>query len=358
MKTTIKIIGLLSITILFLFTSCRTEETQFEQAPENQILVADSPVAKLMQRTSTNDGSNDNIIDNSNCFNVQLPVTVTVNGTEMIINTEADFAAIESIFDEFDDDNDDIQITFPITVILADFTEIILNNASQLDSLSDTCNGENESDDDIECIDFQYPITASIFNSNNELINTVTINNDHDMHDFLEDIDVDTIVNVDFPITVIIPDGSLITINNFTELAAAIETYKDTCDEDDDNDYNDDDCDNCTSSQVDGILTGCTDWTVDKLELNDVNHLEDNYVGYSFVFSNDGTITVTEGANTFAGTWSTSGTGNNILITIDIPALTDFNNTWNVHEVEQEAGESKVDLRLGDDRLRFESTCI
>ena len=42
---------------------------------------------------------------------------------------------------------------------------------------------------------------------------------------------------------------------------------------------------------------------------------------------------------------------------INVSGLNDFNNTWNLHEVEQEPGEVKVDLRLGDDRLRFEINC-
>ena len=70
----------------------------------------------------------------------------------------------------------------------------------------------------IECIDIQYPITALVFNQNNELIETVIINSDEELFEFLEDIDEDTIVTFDFPITVILWDGTTVIINNLTEL--------------------------------------------------------------------------------------------------------------------------------------------
>jgi len=77
-----------------------------------------------------------------------------------------------------------------------------------------------------------------------------------------------------------------------------------------------------------------------------------------FNFASDGTITVTENSNTITGTWSTSGTGNNIDFTIEIPSLTDFNGTWNLHEIEQESGETEIEFeKANDDELSFKSNC-
>ena len=346
----------MTLIVLILFTSCRTEETELIEGPQDETLNANSNVATLMQRTATNDGSNDNIIDESNCFNIQLPVTVIANGTEITVNTEDDYDLIEDIFDADEEDTDTLEIIFPVTIILTDFTEVVINDMAELNSYSANCNGENESDDDIECIDFLYPITASVFNTNNELIDTVTILNDHDLYDFIEDLNEDIIVSIDFPITVILPDGSSLSINNLTELENTIETYEDDCDEDDDYDYNDDDCDNCTPQFLTDILTGCSDWYVDKLE-RDNNDLEDNYIDYFFNFSSDGTLTVDTPTYTYNGTWSASGTGNNITVVINIPDLPDCNANWILHEVEQYPGETSVDLRVGDDRLRYEADC-
>lgn len=356
MKSTQKILTAFILFAFVLLNSCRTEEMEIINPPEDDTLFANSTVASLMQRTASNDGSNDNIIDNANCFNIQLPVTVFVNGLEIIVDSEADFDTIEAIFDELDDDDDTISIQFPITIILADFTEVVINNSSEFEAFSDNCNGEDEYDDDIECIDFQYPITASVFNSSNELIDTVTILNDNQLYDFIDDIDEDDIITIQFPITVVLSDGATIVINNLAELENTINNFEDDCDEDDDYDYNDDDCNNCTDTQLTTILTDCSNWMVDDLERNDTD-LEDNYTGYLFNFSSDGTITVTFGNDNFSGTWSATGTGNSIAVTIDIAGLPDFNDTWNLYEIQQEPGETKVELRIGDDELEFESDC-
>ena len=118
-----------------------------------------------------------------------------------------------------------------------------------------------------------------------------------------------------------------------------------------------DDCNNCSVSQLTDVLTACSGWYVDKLELND-NDLEDNLEGYSFDFSADGTMSVTWNNNTYSGTWAASGSGNNIQVVITISDIGDLEATWTLHEIELENGESKVDMRIdGDDRLRFKNDC-
>ena len=87
-----------------------------------------------------------------------------------------------------------------------------------------------------------------------------------------------------FPIDVVLADGTDISIASLSQLEEVIDNAKDSCDEDDDFDYNDDDCDNCTTNQLADLITGCTNWTVDKLERNDQD-LEDNYAGYQFNFA-------------------------------------------------------------------------
>jgi hypothetical protein len=348
-----KIIVLIVFSVL-IFSSCRVEDINVD----TKFLRNNSTVANLMDNTSLNDGSTDNIIDNANCFTVKLPVTVIANNIQVIVNTEADYAAVETIFDASDVDTDTLEIIFPITIILSNFKEEIVTNQSEFENFRSTCNGENEFDDDIECLDFNYPITGSIFDTVTNQTNTFTINSDKELHTFLEDLDNDDVVSINFPITVILFDGTVVNIADLDQLETIIDNAKDDCDEDDDFDYNDDDCVGCSTNQLETLLTGCTDWTVDKLELSNVK-LEDNYIGFTFNFFNDGTITVIDGATNHSGTWSSSGTGQNITVIVNIPTLPDFNANWNLHEIEDFPGQKKVDLRKngGDDRLRFETPC-
>ncbi|MEH6535691.1 MAG: hypothetical protein V7719_04815 [Psychroserpens sp.] len=357
MKAITKITLILLFSSVMMFTSCRTEETEFIETPPEDVLAPNSTVANLMQQTASNDGSNDNILDYANCFNIQLPVTVTANSIEVTINSESDYDIVESIFDEFDDDADTLTITFPITIVLTDFTEVIINNNGELNNYAMTCSGENIDDDDIECIDFVYPITASIFNINNELISTEIFTNDNELYNFIDDISDDDIISINFPISVILSDGSQQQIGSLSELENTIENAQDDCDEDDDFDYNDDDCNLCSVEELESILINCSDWIVDKLERESINY-DDAYYDYDFNFFSDGSITVEWNTTMVNGTWSTSGSENNITVIINIPALQLCNNNWNLHEVENNGSETKVDLRVGDDdRLRYENTC-
>ncbi len=343
---------------LFLtLTSCRTEDDLTIDPPTESTLQSNSALASQIQQVTMNDGSVDNIVYNANCFTIQLPLLVTINGVELTITNVNDYDDLEDILDEFDDDDDDVEIAFPITIILADYTEIQINSLDQLEDYADDCNDENEIDDDIECLDFVYPITASLFNTSNEIVATLTFTNDYDLYEFIDDIDEDDLVIFEFPISIAIADGTEIVINNFDALDNAIDTYGDDCDEDDDYDHDDDDCTNCTPSQLESILTACSGWYIDELERND-NDLEDNYNGYLFDFFTDNTVTVTWSGNTANGTWTISGTGNNTTVTFDIPGFDDINDTWYLDEIDNDDddNETEVSFEIGDDdELEFKN---
>jgi hypothetical protein len=357
MTSTLKKLSLTIFFITFLFTSCRKEEMELVQDPDDQVLVANSVLANLMQQTAMNDGSFDNIIDKANCFNIKLPIAVIANGIDISLNTKEDLSAIEYVFDTSDDDIDTVVLVFPITIVLNDFTEADINNVNEFNTHVNRCNGENESDSDIECLDFQYPIMASIFNTANELIDTKTMMNDIQLYGFLENIDQNDIVNLSFPIKVMLLDQTEININTLSELKNTIEIYTNTCDEDDDYDTNADDCDDCTKEELKTFLINCSNWAVDKLERNDYNY-DNAYEGYEFNFYEDGTIHVYWSGTEAYGTWSTSGTGNNLTVVINIPDLTYCNNNWVLREIQSYSGETRIDFRLGDaDRLRYIKNC-
>jgi len=346
---------------LFLtMTSCRTEDDVSIDPPAESTLQANSALTNQIQRVTMNDGSVDNIVYNANCFTIELPITATINGVELTITNIEDYEDLEDILDEFDDDDDTIVIDFPITIIFADYSEVLINSLDQLEDYADDCNDENEFDDDIECLDFVYPITASVFNTNNEVIETLTFTNDYDLYEFIDDIDEDDLIGFEFPISIVIANGNVIVINNFNELDDAIDEYDDDCDEDDDYDYDDDDCTNCTPSQLESILTTCSDWHIDELERNNTD-LEDNYTDYLFNFFADNTVTVSWSENTANGTWTTSETENNITVTFDIPGLDNISDTWILHEIENDDDdddddEIEVSFEIGeDDELEFKN---
>lgn len=333
MKTQIKLL-LLSLTasVLFITTSCRTELDEEIGSIQEQTLTTNSKVADLILKTVMNDGSVDNIIDGSSCFNVLLPVTVVANGTELIINNEDDFEEIEAIFDQSSDDMDTLEFIFPITLIANDYNETIVNDENELETLIELC--EDDEDDNIECIDFQYPLSVSVFNENSEVLETITFTNDEEFHDFINDLDDDDIVNISFPITVILSDGQEINISNLDELEEAIENVIDDCDE---NDVEEDRFIEVITSEL---------LEVQKYKDNQSNETN-NYRDYIFDFSDDGTVLVTLEDNdgddtnnvTTDGTWSVQTRADGGLnITLDFGTeapLNKLNNSWNVKKIQE-----------------------
>lgn len=350
-------ITLFFLAITLLFTACRKEETEFINTPEEETLSANSVLASLMRRTAINDGSQDNIVDRANCLEVAFPYTVLANGQDILVNSEADLALIECVFDASDADDDTLMIQFPLTIVLDDYTTISIDSISELNSYINACSGEHEIDDDIECIDFQYPIVASRFNASNELLETITLQNDAQLFDFINQLTANDITTMDFPLEVTLYDATTMSANNFVELESMLTAAIDACDEDDDYDYNDDDCNDCTMADMQAVLVGCTNWTVNRLKRSATDY-DNIYDGYYFNFFDDNTLSVFWGSTTVYGTWTASGMGNSLELVIDVPALPLCNNNWILQAIKNCDNVTEINLMVGDDdRLQYENTC-
>ncbi|WP_244178425.1 hypothetical protein [Maribacter litoralis] len=323
------------LAIAFSFTACQDEFEEINTGEEPQAITASSATAELIQRTSSNDGSGDNIVDGTSCFEINFPYTVEVNGIELTIDSEEDIDQVEEIFDSIDDDENLLDIIFPITVTAGDFTEITINGLEDLRNLAADCK-EGGEDDDIECIDFVYPMTMFTFNVNLEQTSSVEVTSDRELRLFFKDLGDDSLVSFDFPVTLQLYDETTIVVESNQELAIAIENAKDTCDEDDDDDYNDDDFNEDDFKEE---LVECV-WFVTDMIRNDVDQTP-QYVNYILNFKEDGTVvTGFRGATTVEGTWTSTVGDDGAKLTIDFEFSTDFNLEWTVYD-------------LGDDQIKL-----
>ncbi|MGB6268921.1 MAG: hypothetical protein WBF67_07930 [Olleya sp.] len=254
-----KILFLPVFILLLITVSCQNEESITINPPQEDTVDSNSVTANLMSRTASNDGSLDNIIDYANCLEVVLPVTVIANGETLIIQSVADFDALEAVLDAYNTDDDVVEIIFPITVILNDYTELVLNNQNELNLQIANCNDENEDDEDIECIDFEYPISFSTYNINFQFLDTVVIEDDQSLYNFINALDNSVLATINFPITLITSEEEVIIVNSNEELNSALNEYDGLCDEDDDYDYNDDDEDpfECYTINLSTALESC-----------------------------------------------------------------------------------------------------
>lgn len=323
------------LTIALSFTACQDEIEEINNGEEPTAITANSSTADLIQRTSSNDGSCDNIVDGTSCFQINFPYTVEVNGLTLTIDSEEDIEQIEEIFDSVEDDENLLDIIFPITITAGDFSEITINGLDELRLLAADCK-EGGEDDDIECIDFVYPMTIFTFNVNLEQTSTVEVASDRELRLFFKDLGDDNLISFDFPVTLKLHDDTTITVENNQELAITIENAKDDCDEDDDDDYNDDDF---NEGEFNNELVECV-WFVTEFKRNDVDQTP-QYVNYILNFKEDGTVsTGFNGATVIEGTWSATVGDDGAKLTMDFENSTDFNLEWNVYD-------------LGDDKIKL-----
>ncbi|SHG91789.1 hypothetical protein [Flagellimonas flava] len=310
------------------FTACQEEFEEVTGGTENETIQADSSTAQLIEKTSSNDGSFDNIVDSASCIALKFPYTVEVNGVMVTIDSKEDLHTIEDIFDEVDVDEDILEIIFPITITLADFTEVVIENVEALRELAAQCK-EGGDDDDIECIDFVYPITLYTFDINNQQTGQVTVESDEDMRKFFDGLEDNDLVSIEFPVTLKKFDGTEVVVDSNAELARALELAADECDEDDDDDFNDDDFD---EERFDFCLTQCP-WSVMEVIRDEVNQT-DQYLARIMTFNEDGTVSVSDGSGGMVqGTWSSSFTDRGPLLTLEFEDLVDFNSEWLVYEI-------------------------
>lgn len=330
-------------------SACQEEYEEIEGGPENQSISANSTTATLIKNTSSNDGSYDNIVDGASCFAIQFPYTVNVNGVEINIDSKEDLELIEEIFDELDDDDDILDIVFPITITLSDFSEITIESQDELAAMARECL-EGGDDDDIECIDFVYPITLFTFGVNTQQANDIQVNSDQEMRRFFDELEDNQLISIEFPITLKKYDGTQVTINSNTELAAALEMAKNECDEDDDDDYNDDDF---SELELDEYLMACP-LQVREVIRNQVDNTE-QYIERLMTFNADGTVFFsTFTADEITGTWSTSMSDNGVMLNLEFENFTDFASEWQVYKLEE--GVIKL-YKDGGNRIVLKKRC-
>jgi hypothetical protein len=322
--------SLIYIFLLFIgflsLSSCQEEIEEINEPPAEQAFTAKSPVASLVQRIALKDGSEDNIISGASCISFALPITVIVNGQELLISTEEDYNKVERILDQYEDDEDSVQKVFPVTVILADYTEVTINNEDELEDYMEECM-EGGDDEDIECVDFQYPLEFSLYDAQNQVTDNATINNDQELFKFLDGLEDNVYVSLDFPVTLILSDGSKIIASNNKELEDIIDNAKEECDEDDDNDFDDDDIDD---TEFKAFITSGK-WKVTSYV--DGNTNSDAFDGIEFSFNEDGYILASDGIETAEGEWESYGDSGVLEIDLDFDSIEpykDLNEEWQV----------------------------
>lgn len=310
---------------LILF-SCQNEESEIiddSQNPTSSSLVSNTPLVKLISRITQNPTALDNVLDNSNCFSVQLPVTVVVNNTTIVVSSQANYQTVQNAIDAFSTDDDIVNFVYPITIKYKNFSTQVLNNSDDLDNILDAC-GEDDGFDEIDCISINYPVVINVYDTNNQIANTITIVSNAQLFNYIANITSQTISTFVYPISVTNSSGQSIIINSNKELENFIDSSIDDCD--------DSIIPNPTFTSV---LTSGT-WYVSYFS-EESNNQTSNYSGYNFTFNSNWTVQIVKNGNTSSGTWTNymNNDENKLNLSFSSPYLEELVEDWNVIEYHQ-----------------------
>ena len=317
-------IQLLVVSIVFLFSvSCQKEENELLQETNDTIAMG-TPLLSLLTRVVQNPTSHDNVVDNSNFFRVQLPVSVIVNEQQITVNNTTDYQLIQDAIDAFTTDDDIVNFSFPITIVFQDYRNQIITSQNELDDVIDNFNDEDNFHE-IDCLTINYPIVINTFDSTNQVANTITFSNNNDLYRFLQNLNGATIVSINYPFSIQNSNGQTVVINSNNELEIAIEEAIGEC--------------NSNSGGGNGgpndlgTVVGDGTCYITYYFNNNIVQTSD-FNGYNFTFNSTNTINVLGNGNTINGTWEINSNGNEKRIEFEFEGniLERLSEKWKVVE--------------------------
>lgn len=311
---------LLLILLAVLSFSCQDENESVTEDPKGNLTIA-SQLTKLFSRVAQNTTSKDNMLDKTSCFSVQLPVHLTVNGDYFNVSDSNDYQLVQDEIDEYNSDDDIIHFQYPITIKYKNYQTQVVSNETQFNHILSTCpveDGFNE----IECITINYPIVVSVYDSNNQLANTVAISNDTSLYTFTANLQSNVYYSVNYPISVVNPSGQTVTVTSNNQLEDLIQDAVDEC-------GSGGSTGGTTFPQI--LSTGS--WHISYCKYDDQVKTT-YYNGYNFTFHSDYTITAVKNSTNYSGTWSKYVDGSHDILDLDFdgPELHELDDHWRITE--------------------------
>jgi hypothetical protein len=315
-----KFSGFLLATVLsVVFFSCQSEITD-EQYSTKETITKTTPLTTYVERIVMQKTAQDNIIDQTDCFMVKFPYTVTVNAVDITINSAADIALVENNIALSSIDTDVVSIHFPITVIFNDYKEETLDSLSDYTDLLHDCAEKSDYLPQINCLNFNYPILINRYDSNNQIASALTIQDNQALYYFIDNLQDNQFIAVGYPITVTSSNGYPITVTNNSQLEDLIKEALDNCSENT----------NTTLDFVQVLSSGA--WKISYFY--DDEERTSVYNGYQFSFKSDYTVVASISGISKTGTWSikTNNGEREFKMDFDADPLKKLEENWEVFE--------------------------
>ena len=203
----------LLLLVISLF-SCQKEKLTIVMDQEESSFLSDGRLTRLMKSVAAHDGSFDDIIDQSPCFSINFPYQILLNGETHQI-TSVDDLSIIGLYDY-------IELIFPVTITIANYVEVEILNLGTFEKYISQCDNGLIYNEIISCVDFVYPVSISIYNNENSDFETIIFNHDKDTFIGIGLIETGTLAAINYPIRLLLIDGTLIIIESNEQLKLRI----------------------------------------------------------------------------------------------------------------------------------------
>ncbi|MEW4924944.1 hypothetical protein [Algibacter sp. 2305UL17-15] len=321
-----KLLTAILLVSILSFTSCQ-DEIDNENGNRENTNSASSPTANNLERSSMYDGSFDDFLDGMSCSSILLPVTATINNTQITIINESQYNLVLNILGEFTNDDDSIEFQFPLSVRLSNYTEVVVSNQTEYDALMNACEAaENEAKNAINCLNIDFPITILTFDLNVDQTGSVVIESEQQLYAYMNNFGDDALFSVNYPITATLNSDTVVEITSDMDLSTRINEclgIEDDMDEAEEN-----------ADKLENILVEGT-FKVESFVVAGVNTAND-YADYTIDFANDLSCTAKNTANAaiedVQGTY-TVASELDVFLSLAFSGNATFellNNTWEV----------------------------
>ncbi|WJJ97638.1 hypothetical protein [Algibacter luteus] len=321
----LKLLTAILISSILSFTSCQ-DEIDVENGQNPNTNSSTSPTANNLERSSMYDGSFDDFLDGISCSSILLPVTATINNIEVTLINESDYQIVLNILGLLTNDDDSIELQFPLTVKLSNYTEVQVTNQSEYDALIAACEeAEDNAEDAISCIDINFPITILTYSLNVEQTGRVVIETEQQLYTYMNNFGDDELFAIDYPITATLNGDSstVIEISSDLDLQARITECLGTEDTEEEAEEN---AKNLETILVDGLFK------VESFVLAGIETAND-YADYTIDFANDLSCTATNTVlDTVEGTYEVTSELE-VFLSLSFTGNASFqllNQTWEV----------------------------
>lgn len=312
-----KNLALLICTLLALVvTSCQSEGDTVIQDTTNNFTKT-SPISSLISRVSQYETTTDNVLDGTSNCSIKLPAHVTVNGQYVYVTSAAGYQEVQNIKNQSNMDDDKVHFSFPVTMIYPNYYEHMVSNETDFNTIM-AGYGDDGPYHEVSCLNFNFPISINIYNTNNQVASTTTITGDSQFYNFIHNLNEAQIVGIVFPIVVTDSNSQQVTIHNNDELEDAINTAVGACNT------------VVTPTSLSDILSSGSWYISYSFHGSDCTN---QYNDYDFTFNANGECTAVKNSTTIHGDWDiNTGPTQRLDLHFDGDQLHDLETNWDVQE--------------------------